>query len=97
MQCDEKKQICLNYAANVPEWQLDMALQAVADIGAACGALGKVQKAVAGYMAWLRALPELWAPLCTRWRSFWLSQTNSDLQKGWLLRQKPLTTHLMRH
>lgn len=48
MQCDEKKQICLNYAANVPEWQLDMALQAVADIGAACSDLGKVQKAVAG-------------------------------------------------
>lgn len=57
MQCDEKKQICLNYAANVPEWQLDMALQAVADIGATISALGKVQKAVAGDMAWLRAHP----------------------------------------
>lgn len=57
MQCDEKKQICLNYATNVPEWQLDMALQAVADIGAACSDLGKVQKAVAGDMAWMRAHP----------------------------------------
>lgn len=57
MQCDEKKQICLNYATNVPEWQMDMALQAVADIGAACSDLGKVQKAFAGDMAWMRAHP----------------------------------------
>lgn len=57
MQCDEKKQTCLNYASNVPEWTLDMALQAVADIGSTISALGKVQKAVAGDMAWLRAHP----------------------------------------
>ena len=38
MQCDEKKQICLNYATNVPEWQMDMALQAVADIAGSCHA-----------------------------------------------------------
>lgn len=35
MQCDEKKQVCLNYASNVPEWQLGLTLGAIADIGEA--------------------------------------------------------------
>ena len=58
MQCDEKKQICLNYASNVPEWQLDITLKSLADLGAAVGAIGKVQKAVAGDLAWLRQHPD---------------------------------------
>lgn len=57
MQCDEKKQICLNYASNVPEWQLDITLKSLADIGAAVCALGKVQKAVAGDLAWTKQHP----------------------------------------
>ena len=46
MQCDEKKQICLNYAANVPEWQMGLTLEALAALGEVSSTCGKVQKAV---------------------------------------------------
>lgn len=58
MQCDEKKQICLNYAINVPEWQLGLTLGALADIGESVSTLGKVQKAVAGDLSWSTNNPE---------------------------------------
>lgn len=58
MQCDEKKQICLNYASNVPEWQLDITLKSLADLGAAVCAIGKVQTAVAGDLAWMKQHPD---------------------------------------
>lgn len=58
MHCDEKKQICLNYASNVPEWQLGLTLGALADIGEAVSTLGKVQKAVAGDLAWTKNNPD---------------------------------------
>lgn len=58
MQCDEKKQTFLNYASNVPEWQLGLTLGALADIGEAVSTLGKVQKAVAGDLAWSTNNPE---------------------------------------
>lgn len=58
MQCDEKKQICLNYASNVPEWQLGLTLGGLADIGEAVSTLGKVQKAVAGDLAWTKNNPD---------------------------------------
>lgn len=32
MQCDEKRQICLNYASNVPEWTLALQLDAVSKL-----------------------------------------------------------------
>jgi hypothetical protein len=57
MQCSEKGKICLNYAFNVPEWQLDMTLDALAALGAAVSACGKVQKAVAGDLAWIKRHP----------------------------------------
>lgn len=53
----EKRKICLNYASNVPEWQLDMTLDALAALGAAVNACGRVQKAVAGDMAWIKRHP----------------------------------------
>ena len=46
MQCDEKKEICLNYAANVPEWKLALILDALAKLGDASRCCGTVQKAV---------------------------------------------------
>lgn len=46
MHCDEKKQICLNYASNVPEWQLGLTLGALADIGEAVSTLGKAMYAL---------------------------------------------------
>lgn len=57
MQCDDKKQICLNYATNVPEWQLGLSLEAFAALGEVSSACGKVQKAIAGDMAWLKLHP----------------------------------------
>lgn len=54
----KKKQICLNYASNVPEWQLGLTLGALADIGEAVSTLGKVQKAVAGDLAWTKNNPD---------------------------------------
>lgn len=57
MQCDEKKEICLNYAAGVPEWQLDMTLNALAALGKVAMACGKVIKAVAGDLAWTKRHP----------------------------------------
>lgn len=58
MQCDERKQICLNYATNVPEWQLGLTLEALAALGEASSACGKVQKAVAGDLAWTKLHPD---------------------------------------
>lgn len=58
MQCDEKKQICLNYAANVPEWQMGLTLEALAALGEVSSTCGKVQKAVAGDMAWTKLHPD---------------------------------------
>lgn len=63
MQCDEKKQVCLNYASNVPEWQLGLTLGALADIGEAVSTLGKVQKAVAGDLAWSKNNPDSTYPI----------------------------------
>nr|DAI04569.1 MAG TPA: hypothetical protein [Caudoviricetes sp.] len=58
MHCDERKQICLNYAGNVPEWQLGLTLDALANIADAVSTLGKVQKAVAGDLAWIKNNPD---------------------------------------
>lgn len=58
MQCDERKQICLNYAANVPEWQMGLTLEALAALGEVSSTCGKVQKAVAGDMAWTKLHPD---------------------------------------
>lgn len=58
MHCTEKGKICLNYASNVPEWTLDMTLDALADLGAAVSACGRVQKAVAGDLAWIKRHPD---------------------------------------
>ena len=55
---DEKKQICLNYATNVPEWQLALTLDALARLGDASRYCGAVQKAVAGDLAWMKLHPD---------------------------------------
>ena len=57
MQCDEIKQICLNYATNVPEWKLGLILDAVALLGDASSKCGKVQMAIAGDLAWMKLHP----------------------------------------
>lgn len=58
MQCDEKKEICLNYAANVPEWKLALILDALAKLGDASRCCGTVQKAVAGGQSYMRLHPD---------------------------------------
>ena len=58
MQCDEKKEICLNYAANVPEWKLSLILDALAKLGDASRCCGTVQKAVAGGQSYMRLHPD---------------------------------------
>lgn len=58
MQCDEKKEICLNYAANVPEWKLALILDALAKLGDASRCCGTVQKAVAGEQSYMRLHPD---------------------------------------
>lgn len=55
---EEKKQICLNYAANVPEWQLALTLDALARLGDVSRYCGTVQKAVAGDLAWMKLHPD---------------------------------------
>lgn len=58
MQCDEKKEICLNYAANIPEWKLALILDALAKLGDASRCCGTVQKAVAGGQSYMRLHPD---------------------------------------
>lgn len=58
MQCDERKQICLTYATNVPEWQMGLTLEALAALGEVSSTCGKVQKAVAGDLAWTKLHPD---------------------------------------
>lgn len=49
MVCDEKKQACLNYAANVPEWVLTDQLKAIQALsGCACQLTDIVQALTAG-------------------------------------------------
>lgn len=58
MQCDEKKQICLNYVTNVPEWQTALTLENLAAFGAAVRALGNLEKSIAGDLAWEKMNPD---------------------------------------
>lgn len=48
----------MNYATNVPEWQMGLTLEALAALGEVSSTCGKVQKAVAGDLAWTKIHPD---------------------------------------
>lgn len=57
MQCDEKRQICLNYAANVPEWSLALQLNAIKKLNRTAQMCNQLSAIIAGGLSYDRTHP----------------------------------------